>query len=193
MEKRHGIILENGANYLTEDEYFELRKKFKEQGMDLLATKSDGPKASFNDISIFISQNTTELIIAGLMMPVVYDTLKTVISFAIRKIKEKVKIVQSGQIRAAQPCIKFQMSNCDIIAPIPSDLTDEQFSIYFDFINEAIKTIQCNPATRYEHFIIERKKGEFKVEVKTMIEYAQEQWKEKQEKEAHNYDDKVNL
>ncbi|KTE90018.1 hypothetical protein AT727_08810 [Desulfitobacterium hafniense] len=192
MEKRYGILLENGANYLTEDEFFELREKSKEQGMDLLATKNDGPKASFNDISIFISKNTTELIIAGLMMPVVYDTLKTVISFAIKKIKEKVKIVQSGKIRAAKPCIKFQMLNCEIIAPIPLDLSDEQFSIYFDSINEAVKTIQCNPATRYEHFIIERKEGEFKVEIKTIIQYAQEQWKKQQKSEAHNYDDEDN-
>lgn len=192
MEKRYGILLENGANYLTEKEFSELHEKFKEQGMDLLATKSNGPKASLNDINIFISQNTTELIIAGLMMPMVYDTLKAVISLVIRKIKEKVKILQSGLIRAAQPCIKFQMSNCEIIAPIPSDLTDEQFSIYFDSINEAIKTIQCNRATRYEYFIIERKKGEFKVEVKTMIQHAQGQWKKQQKNKAHNYDDELN-
>ncbi len=91
MEKRYGILLEDGANYLTENEFFELREKFKEQGMDLVATKSACPKASFNDISIFISQNTTEFLIAGLMMPVVYDTLKVVIGYTIRNIKEEVK------------------------------------------------------------------------------------------------------
>ncbi len=84
------------------------------------------------------------------------------------------------------------MPICKIIAPTPSDLTDEQFSIYFDSMNEAIKTIQYNPATRYEHFILEREKGEFKVEVETMIQYAQEQWKKQQKNEAHNYDNEDN-
>ena len=68
MESISSVCLENGANYLADTELFEIRSRLKEQGIKLHVTNNTYPKASLNDISIFISQNVTELIITGLIM-----------------------------------------------------------------------------------------------------------------------------
>lgn len=184
MEKKYGVLLENGTKYLTKEEYFDLYQQLRNYGMELTSFESGGVKASLNDICIFVSQNVTELLVASLMIPAAYDALKAVICFSAKKIKERVKIVQPDKVRDVQPSIRFKMDDCEIIAPIPSDLPAEQFGIYFDAINEAIKTIQCNPSKKCEHFIVEAVGEDFQVKVKTIIQYAQEQMENRQKDEG---------
>ncbi len=174
MNKYGEIFLPEGINYLSQHELTNMQSELSRYGINLIATDDHTPKASLNDICIFISQNITELIVSGLMMPVAYDVFVKSIKFIIQKIKEKVKILQGGQVREAQPSIHFRTENSELIAPIPKDLTDEQFNEYFEAINEAIKTIHHNSEKRYEYFIIEQRKDELRVEVKTIIQYAQD-------------------
>lgn len=177
MESISSVCLENGANYLADTELIEIRSRLKEQGIELHVTNNTYPKASLNDISIFISQNVTELIITGLIMPMAYDIIKNTIKFVVKKIKENVKIMQSGEIREAEPSICYKTQNGEIIAPIPKGLTDYQFDVYLDLIRDGIQTIKYNPSEKYEYFIIEPRDTYENIEVKTILQYAQEQSK----------------
>lgn len=112
--------------------------------------------------------------IAGLFMPAIYDIIKSSLKIIIFKIKGKVKIIQSGKIREAVPCLRFKTKNGEFSAPIPSNLSEAQFERYMDEIKEAIQSIQPNPQTKYQSFVIERNEKTLKVEVKTMLQYANE-------------------
>lgn len=173
MEEVKGIFLQSGLDYFTNSEYVELQKRFKEQGMVLLATKGYSPKAAIGDLIIYINQHMTELIVSGLFTPAAYDVLKLGVCSALRKIKENFKMLQGGKLRNAEPCIKYHLHNMEIIAPIPSNLSNKQFNKYFDSINELIKEVNSSyPIEKEESLIIESNGS--KLELKTIYEYTQE-------------------
>lgn len=169
------IVLENASVYLSDNEFMELYEQLSQYDIYLKSFESHAPKASLYDINVFISENITELMIAGLFMPTIYDIIKSSMKVVIFKIRGKVKILQSGKIREAVPCFQFKTKNGEISAPIPSNLSEEQFERYMDEIKRAIESIQPNPQTKYQSFIIEQNEKSLKVEAKTMLQYAQEQ------------------
>ncbi|MTI58580.1 MAG: hypothetical protein FH762_01100 [Firmicutes bacterium] len=176
------IILENAKEYLSDVEYKELDEHLSQNDIGLKSFQSHGPKASLNDINIFISENITQLLIAGILMPVIYDVIKKSLKIVIYKIRDKVKIIQSGKIREAVPCLTFKTKNGEIKAPIPTDLSEEQFERYMDEIKSAMESIKINPKTRYESYVIEKSKNSLKVEAKTMLQYAHEQHQNQKKK-----------
>lgn len=175
------IVLENASVYLSDNEFVELYEQLSQYDIHLKSFESHTPKASLNDINVFISENITELIIAGLFMPTIYDIIKSSMKIIIFKIRGKVKILQAGKIREAVPCLQFKTKNGEISAPIPSNLSEEQFERYMDEIKGAIQSIQPNPQTKYQSFVIERNEKSLKVEAKTMLQYANEKY-QKQKK-----------
>lgn len=169
------IVLENASVYLSDNEFIELDEQLSQYDINLKAFESHAPKATLHDINVFISENITELMIAGLLMPAIYDIIKSSMKIIIFKIRGKVKILQSGKIREAVPCLQFKTKNGEISAPIPSNLSEEQFERYMDEIKRSIERIQPNPQAKYESFVIKQNEKSLKVEVKTMLQYAQEQ------------------
>ncbi|NOW89762.1 hypothetical protein BCD91_001785 [Clostridium beijerinckii] len=177
------IVLENASDYLSDNEFMELYEQLSQYDIHLKSFESHAPKAFLNDITVYISENITELMIAGLFMPTIYDIIKSSMKIIIFKIRGKVKIVQAGKIREAVPCFNFKTKNGEIIAPIPSNLSEEQFERYMDEIKGAIQSIQPNQQTKYQSFVIEQSEKFLKVEVKTMFQYANEKCqKQKNEK-----------
>lgn len=174
------IILENGMAYLSNDEFTALNVLLAQNSINLSYFQNPGPKASLNDINIFISQNITELMTAGILLPAVYDVIKAALKTIVYKIKGKVKILQSGKVREAVPCLTFKTVNGEIKAPIPTDLTEDQFERYMDELERAIESIRPDPLVRYEIFIAEQNEKTRIIEVKTMLQYAHEQY-QKQE------------
>lgn len=169
------IVLENASIYLSGAEFMELDEQLSQYDIHLKAFENHGPKGSLHDINVFISENITELMIAGLLMPAIYDTIKSSMKIVIYKIRGKVKILQSGKIREAIPCLELKTKNGQISAPIPLNLSEEQFERYMDEIKRAIESIQPNPQIKYESFVVEQNEKSLKVEAKTMLQYAQEQ------------------
>lgn len=174
-ENMIGIGLENASIYLSDNELMELDKNLLQYDIHLIPFENHGAKASLNDINVFISENITELMIAGLLMPAIYDTIKSTMKIIIYKIKEKVRILKSGNIREAVPCLRFKTKNGEISAPIPSNLSEDQFERYMDEIKIAIESIHTNPQIKYESFVVEQNEKSLKVEIKTMLQYTQEQ------------------
>lgn len=168
------IVLENASVYLSDNEFMELYEQLSQYDIHLKSYESHVPKAALNDINVFISENITELMIAGLFMPTIYDIIKSSMKIIIFKIRGKVKILQAGKIREAVPCLQFKTKNGEISAPIPSNLSEEQFERYMDEIKAAIQSIQPNPQTKYQSFVIEQNEKSLKVEAKTIFQYANE-------------------
>ena len=185
------ILLENGAKYLAETELNDLTNKLKKSNIELKTMRIDGPKNSLNDISIFIGGHITELIITGLLIPTAYDVLKSSLKFIVYKIKENVKIIQSGKVREAQPCIQFKTCNGEIIAPIPQNLSESQFDKYMDGVWQAVHAIKPNPEKKYESFIIEQNEDSLHIEAKTMLQYAQEQYNKQEQRKSNSANIKV--
>lgn len=113
------IGLENGLSYLTKSEFIELKERLTPLNIKIMTFYSHQPKASLNDIMIFFSSHLTELFIAGLIMPAVYDVIKYTLKTIIFKMRGKAKILQSGKIRDAVPTIFFKIDNTEIYVPIP--------------------------------------------------------------------------
>lgn len=168
------IVLENASVYLSDNEFLELYEQLSQYDIHLKSFESHAPKASLNDINVFISENITELMIAGLFMPTIYDIIKSSMKIIIFKIRGKVKILQAGKIREVVPCLQFKTKNGEISAPIPSNLSEEQFERYMDEIKGAIQSIQPNPQAKYQSFVIEQNEKSLKVEAITMLQYANE-------------------
>lgn len=180
------ILLENGAKYLSETELNDLTNKLKKINIELKTMSNDSPKMSLNDISVFVGGHITELIITGLIIPTAYDVLKSSLKFIVYKIKENVKILQSGKVREAQPCIQFKTCNGEVIAPMPQNLSESQFDKYMDGVWQAVNAIKPNPEKEYESFIIEQNKDSLKIEVKTMLQYAQEQYNKQEQRKSNS-------
>jgi len=169
------IVLENAYGYITKDEFYDLKKKLAQHNI-CLETVEVGPKASLDDIIILINGNIVELMLGGFMMPALYDSVKSSIKFIIYRIREKVKIYQVGRkVRDAIPCIELKTKNGEIKIPIPLNLPNEQFDRYMDEVHNAVQAIKPDLKKRYESFIIEQNSASLKVEVKTRLQYFQEQ------------------
>lgn len=97
-----------------------------------------------------------------------------------------VKILQSGKVREAQPCFRFKTCNGEVIAPIPHNLPEEQFDKYMDKVYQAIQAIKPNPEEEHESFIIELSEDSFKIETKTMLQYAQQQWSNQEQRKSND-------
>jgi hypothetical protein len=182
------IILENGPMYLTQTELNNLKRTLKESNITLQTFSNDTPKDALNDISVYICAHITELFIAGLLIPAAYDILKSSLKFIIFRIKEKVKIIQAGKVREAQPCIQFQICNGEIIALIPKNLSENQFDKYMDELLQAVRSVKTDSRKKYVSFIIKQNEVTLEIEAKTMQQYAQEQYAKQEFRRSNNGD-----
>ncbi len=171
------VLLENSMQYFSDEEFESLQKKLSQNNVYLMSFENRHPKGSLGDIGIFISKHATELIITGVIMPAVYEVIKASLKLIVYRIKERVKISQSGKIREIVPCLIFITQYGEVRAPIPINLPKEQFERYMDEVKNAIESIKPNPRIKYEYYIIEQNENTLQVEVKTILQYGQEQIK----------------
>jgi len=186
MEYKSAIGVENFPFFML-DEFDEKRNELenllKEHQIELVfIEKRSGPIASvFQAIPILINEHLTELIIAGLLFPAAYDAIKFTILRLVKGIRQGFFLASSGKTVDASAKLKMNVGNAEILAPIPSDLTDEQFAKYMDMLPKALAELKCNQipnVERYECFIIEY--DDEKLRTITMTQYARERWEEQQ-------------
>ena len=124
---KSGIMLENVSMLFLEDERKQFEEKLNEQNIGVLFLEKRSIQNSiFQAISIYINENLTGLFIAGLLAPATYDAIKTAFLYVIKKIKTWILKTKKETPVA---CLHFKTGEAEIIAPIPNDLTDEQFKI----------------------------------------------------------------
>ncbi len=127
----------------------------------------------FSDVIIYINTHLVELLIAGIL-PAAYDLIKNTIYHIVQKAHHF--YTKMGR---NDPCknIKIKIGNIDIIAPIPTNLNNEQFELYFDKMIKLVKVIKENEEEKqntWNCFIIEYEEGYAKLKYKTVLQYASE-------------------
>lgn len=180
----NNIMLENISMLFSNEERDSIVQAFDEQEIGVLFfEKRDIQNTVFDTVMIYINSNLTDLIIAGLLAPTAYDLLKKMILFVGRKISAFV-----FRTKKDEPAISLKMKSGDaeIIAPIPTNLSDEQFEMYFNMLQKSLSEAsepKLKKVTKYECFIAECDEKMEKVVVKTIHEYGYEQVQKQQNRQ----------
>jgi hypothetical protein len=127
----------------------------------------------------------TELFVCSLLAPAAYDIIKTIISRIAKCVTGFFRIRDTKE--AKYPHMKMKIGNAKIIAPIPCDLSDKQFSNYMNTLQGTLKTLSDNEVPKiekYDCFIVEY--SEYKIDRQNSnsqygLECAAEQRRRKEE------------
>jgi len=185
MEYKSAIWVENFPFFMIDENRNELENLLKEHHIELIfIEKRSGAIASiFQAIPIFINEHLIELIIAGLLFPATYDAIKFTILRLVKGIRQGFFLASSGEKIDSSAKLKMNVGSAEILAPIPSDLTDEQFAKYMDMLPKALAELKRNQIPKiemYECFIIEYRPDNEELRTITMKQYASERHKEQQ-------------
>lgn len=178
-----GIVAENLSFGLSSAEIEEIERKLNEHEIGLLFIEKRGVQSSiFNTLYIYINAHLTELIVASLLAPAAYDAIKYTISFLIEKVKCFFRKADESKPIVS---LKLNIGKAEIIAPIPSNLNDEQFSYYMDMLQNSlveIASIQNSNEKKYEYFVVEYSDDQKSLKIKTVTEYGAERAAEQRRK-----------
>lgn len=166
------IILENGTHFLSpeEREYFKDVLSKENIGFSCVESRSDSEASLFSKIVISFNQKLTSLLIEGLILPGVYDTIKLIVCKIVSGIKSGImKIFSSKSIAIPTPILKFSTPKGSIEAPIPENLPDTQFDKYMDMLVEAIQSL-TEDIIREGHLVAEPEPQSGKVRIMTVDE-----------------------
>jgi len=184
-EYENNIMLENVSMLFSNEERDSIVQAFDEQEIGVLFFGKRGMQSSiFDTAMIYINSNLTDLIIAGLLAPAAYDLLKNTILFVGRKISA---FVHRAKKDAPVISLKMKSGDAEIIAPIPTNLSNEQFQMYMEMLQKALSEAnepKLKKITKYECFVAECDENMGKVIVKTMLEYRHEQVQKQKNREA---------
>lgn len=175
----NSIAFRNVAYFISPDDRIELEEKLKKHGIGVSFFETRGIQASAYDfIFLYINQNLTELIIAGLLAPAAYDVIKTSILLIYKRIKNLSHATRSVRSKEITPSIQLKAGNAEIIAPIPQNLSDEQFGMYMDMLRQTMSDVnetKFQGLPKHQSFIAEYSIEEKRIMVKTITEYGYEQ------------------
>jgi len=182
----NSIYVENLHLSLSDDELDDIICLLKQNNVEINFIEDHEPKASFlTALNIFFNEPITKQIILNLLSSGAFEAIKYSL-FQLYKNINKFKIIQLGNKPKSQSLnIKFKANNIKLNFPIPSNLNNEQFSLYMDMINKTIIELGKSDILKssvYNEYIIEGEEGQEKLKVKTMIEYAREQQQKQKNK-----------
>ena len=142
----------------------------------------------FQTIIVYVNEHLTELLIYGILAPTAYDTLKKAIHFVAKSISGFIRKRDKDE---TDPSMKFKIGNAEVIAPIPSNLSDEQFSSYMDTLKNTLKRLSDNEARkveRYDRFIVEYDRKTENLYIKTVSQYGSERAAEQRRAKGDKHD-----
>lgn len=87
------------------------------------------------------------------------------------------KFIRNAEKNKPITSLRLKTEKIEIIAPIPNNLNDKQFSDYMDMLQKTLIELGANQTQnieRYECFIIEYIDEQSNLKVKTMLQYAVE-------------------
>lgn len=172
---KNAIVVENISFCLSNDEKKKLEDTLNENHIDLFFYEQRSIQNSFFEtLSIYFNKHLTELIVAGILVPATYEAIK----FAVFKIVKGVnKFIRNAEKNKPITSLRLKTEKIEIIAPIPNNLNDKQFSDYMDMLQKTLIELGANQTQnieRYECFIIEYIDEQSNLKVKTMLQYAVE-------------------
>lgn len=141
------IVLEDASFFINTDETKEIAEQLNKAkiGFTCVETRSLMHSSILQGINLVINENLTSLIISGLMMPLVYDALKT-----------SIKLIFTHFSGSEKPplILKCKTKSGSIIAPIPTELSNAQFDKYMDTVTIAIQNLKIDD-TKHEQYVAE--------------------------------------
>ncbi len=171
------LIAVNASFLMPPEEQKHLEKELNAHEIGLLFDEQRGVQASiFDTIVIYVNTHLTELLVCGLLLPAAYDLVKKVILCIGKYTASHFK--KRSRKPDEYPSMRMNIGKAEIIAPIPSDLSNEQFSVYMDTLQYALKTLADNEIPKiesYECFIVEYDNENTQLNVKTYHQYGMEQ------------------
>lgn len=175
----NSIIFQNVSHLLTPEERDKLEKDFSSYKIEIAFYETRGIQMSvFDCIFLYFNQNLSELIITGLLAPVVYDLIKSSALFLFKRIKKLLHKVTVKGITKVTPSIRLKCGNAEITAVIPDNLSDEQFYAYMDLLKQTLSDVnehKFQPLLKYQAFIAEYDANSNYIKVSTITEYGYEQ------------------
>ena len=173
------------------DEQDEIKKMLNIHKINLVFfEKRKEPVASlFDAISIYLNEHLVSLIVAGIM-PVVYDAIKSSVLCLLKHIKKLVVVSGSGKHKEASLKFNFRIGNIEINAPIPKELSDDQFSIYMEMLRTTIMELGTSKKPNekaYDCLVIELNNDNMTLNVKTIVQHIREK-REEQSKDQMRRD-----
>lgn len=165
------IAADNLSLILSQEEKESIAAALNEQEIGLLfVEKRSMVQAVFQTVYLYINENLTELIIAGLIAPAAYDAIKSTVSRIVDRMRKRLK---NPEREAAVVSLKLESGNVEITAPIPTTLTDEQFSQYMDMLRASVAQMssdQDRDTKARESFIAEcvDENGSISIRMKTI-------------------------
>ena len=180
-EKDLSVVVENAP--LKPSEQQEINEMINKYGIDVYFLEYRAIVNSFFDsISVFLNPDITNLLISGFVTPAVYDALKECLHYMVMKISSRKHLKEENESGVA---FRLKIKNADIYAPIPSGLSDAQFSAYMDMIKSSFMIVnkeqeETNPD--YQRLFLMYESGTEEVKIKTVQDYAKTQMEKKKDK-----------
>jgi len=177
--EQNSIYVENLHLSLTNEELNEIINLLKQNDIEINFRENHEPKASlFTALSIFFNEPITKQIILNLISSGAFEAIKYSL-FQLYKNINKFKYIQLGNKPEPQTFnIKYKINNIKLNIPVPSNLSDKQFSLYMDMTHKTLIELGKSDILQssvYNEYIIESEEGQEELKVKTIIEYAREQ------------------
>ena len=174
------IVLENAP--LKPSEQQKINEMINKYGIDVCFLEYRAIVNSvFDSIPVFLNPDITNLLISGFMMPAVYDAFKECLHYMVMKISSRKHLKEKNESGVA---FRLKINNADIYAPIPSGLSDTQFSTYMDMIKSSFMKVnkeQEETKADYQQLFLMYDSETEKVEIKTVQDYAKMQMEKKDE------------
>lgn len=172
----NGMAVKNFSRGFSNDEETKLHTLLNEQGIGLTFFEVRSIENSFfQNFCIYINEHLTELFITGIIAPAAYDAIKIVICLIVNRISACLHKTDKNEPLSS---LRLKIGKADVIAPIPNNLNDNQFSMYMNMLQKALAEAnepKLKKITKYECFIAECSEDFEQIVVKTINEYGHEQ------------------
>lgn len=185
------IFLENGVNYLSEEELRNLTNCLKEINIEVKVSKEEEnviKHSFFSDVVIYVNANLTELFVTGMLSPTSFEILKASFLLLYKRIVKRVRVLHNGNVRESRPVFKYKTEKGEVSVQIPNDLNDIQFELLMDNIKYGMESLApYHDSDKLDGFMILDVKDDLNVQVKTLHEYVLEQKERQSCKKERNY------
>ncbi|HCX79664.1 MAG TPA: hypothetical protein DG577_09650 [Firmicutes bacterium] len=171
-----GISARNVSHFLPPEERKALEEELNRHGIGLVFFEQRSAQASiFKTIVVYLNEHLTELFITGLLAPAAYDAIKTTLLCLTKHIA--IFFRKHGKKEETYPNMRITIGKAEVIAPIPSNLNEKQFSAYLTILQSTLKELSNNVVPKikkYECFIVEYNDATTKLSMKTVTKYGME-------------------
>ena len=140
------LVLVNGSFFFSPEERIDIENHLKDDDISFVFFEKRGFQNNIlSGIEIVLNDPLINLLIGGLVMPVVYDNLKKVIQLTIKRIRNgKVRTITASNSSVPNILLKIPTKKGEIIASIDRELSEEETDAYLKALIKAADSVDEN-------------------------------------------------